>query len=83
MNAIDQSRPRTWRYPDDVFLERALPGAVVAGLLRAEPQEIDAFKVTAVSPQPTSFFDRVAGQVDWRSVRMPWPGTGAVAFVVT
>jgi hypothetical protein len=75
MHAAAEVRMRTWRYDEDVFLERGAPGAVAAGLLRAEPQEINGFKVCAAAPATTCTFQRVAGHADWRPIRTPWPRT--------
>ncbi len=75
LNAAAEAGPHSWRYANDVFLERRVPGSVVAGLLREEPQELDGFKITAPAPPSSSIFQRVAGHADWRPVIMPWPRT--------
>jgi hypothetical protein len=75
MFAVADARPRTWRYAEEVFLERTMKGAAVAGLLTAEPHDIDGLKVTAEAPPPTCIFQRVAGHADWRPIQMAWPRT--------
>lgn len=75
LHAAAAHEPRTWRYAEEVFLERRVPGAVAAGLLRAEAQDLDGLKVTAPAPQPNGNFERVAAHSDWRPARMPWPRT--------
>lgn len=64
---------RTWRYPRVAFLERYMDSAVVAGLLRAEVQDVDGLKIRAEAPPATGTFQRVPGQSDWRPARTPWP----------
>jgi hypothetical protein len=66
---------RTWRYPVDTFVQRRLPGPVVAGLLREEPQGIADIQVTTPTPQNTANYHRLAGQVKWNHVVLPWPRT--------
>ncbi|WP_439427704.1 AlbA family DNA-binding domain-containing protein [Micromonospora sp. LA-10] len=75
LHAAAAASARTWRYPEAVFLERRIPGAVVAGLVRAEPQDLDGLKVTSPSTQPTCVFNRLPSHVDWRPVTLPWPRT--------
>jgi hypothetical protein len=64
---------RSWRYPEDVFLERRLPGPVVAALLRGQPQEIDGLKVTTPRPATAGSFRRLAGHRVWSDTSMAWP----------
>jgi hypothetical protein len=66
---------RIWRYPVDAFVQRRLPGPVVAGLLRDEPQRIADMQVTAPTAQSTANYDRLAGQVKWNHLVLPWPRT--------
>lgn len=75
LDSSGPARSRTWRYAEETFLERRLPGRVVAGLLREEPQDLDGLKIMARAPMPGGTFQRLAGQVEWSHVIMPWPRT--------
>jgi hypothetical protein len=66
---------RSWRYPENVFLERRLPGLVVAALLRKQPQEIDGLKVSTPQPASAGSFHRLAGHRMWSGTSMAWPRT--------
>lgn len=66
---------RTWRYPEEVFVQRSLPGHVIAALVREEPQNLDGLKVTAPPPSRNGTFNRVAGQHEWSHTVTPWPRT--------
>ena len=66
---------RTWRYPEDAFLERRLPEPVAAALLREQPQEIDGFKVITPRSTPNATFHRLAGHATWSDTTMVWPRT--------
>lgn len=66
---------RIWRYPTDVFVQRRLPGPIVAALLREQPQEIDGLKVVAPPPTPNATFQRLAGHRTWGDLSMVWPRT--------
>jgi hypothetical protein len=66
---------RTWHYPEDVFLERRLPGPVVAALLREQPQEIAIFNVVTPRPTANATFRRLAGHRMWNDTSMVWPRT--------
>ncbi|MEN3308964.1 MAG: hypothetical protein V7603_5166 [Micromonosporaceae bacterium] len=75
LHAAAAPKARAWRYAAEVFLERRVPGAVAAGLLRAEAQDLDGLKVTAPAPLGDGTFQRIAAHSDWRPTRMPWPRT--------
>ncbi|HEX5493462.1 MAG TPA: ATP-binding protein [Mycobacteriales bacterium] len=66
---------RTWRYSDDVFLERRLPGPLVAALLREQPQEIAGLTVATPRPTVNGTFWRLAGHTMWNDTSMAWPRT--------
>jgi hypothetical protein len=75
---LDSTSPagsRTWRYAEEIFLERRLLARTVAGLLRKEPQELDGLKVVVSAPMPSCTFQRLAGQVEWSRLTTPWPRT--------
>ena len=67
--------PRTWRYAEDAFLERRIPGRVAAGLLGEQPQEIDGLRVVSASSVGNGTFERAAAHALGRPVAMPWPRT--------
>lgn len=75
MDTVASTRDRTWQYPEDVFLERRVPGSVVAALMREEPQEVDGFKMITPRPVANGTFRRLAGQVKWSGTSMVWPRT--------
>lgn len=75
LDAAAAPKARAWRYAEETFLERRVPGAVVAGLLRAEAQDLDGIKVTAPAAQSNGNYERVAAHSDWRPARLPWPRT--------
>jgi hypothetical protein len=75
LHAVEAPKERTWRYADDMFLDRSIPGPVAAGLLREEAQDLDGLKVSAPAPAGGGTFHRLASYRDWRPVSMPWPRT--------
>ena len=66
---------RTWQYPEDVFLERRLPGPLVAALLQEQPQEIAGFKVVTPRPTGNGTFRHLAGHAMWSDMSATWPRT--------
>ncbi|MGH3517877.1 MAG: hypothetical protein ACRDQ7_10780 [Haloechinothrix sp.] len=69
------AQARTWRYADEILLERLLPGPAVASLLRGDVQDLDGLAVFAPAPPPNCTFQRLAGHSRWRHVVLPWPRT--------
>ncbi|WP_157746488.1 AlbA family DNA-binding domain-containing protein [Micromonospora inositola] len=75
---IDADRPspdRTWLYSDDAFVQRRLPGSLVADLLREKPHQVAGLTVSAPAAQSSGNFQRLAGQVRWNNTALPWPRT--------
>jgi hypothetical protein len=75
LDSAGPARIRTWRYAEETFLDRRLPGRLVAGLLRGEPQDLDGLKVMTPAPMPGCTFQRLAGQAEWSHLTTPWPRT--------
>jgi hypothetical protein len=75
LDSVQPTQTRTWRYADELLLERPLRGAAVASLLRAEAQDLDGLTVSAPAPPPDCTFQRLAGHSRWRQVVLPWPRT--------
>ncbi|MBP1782773.1 hypothetical protein J3R08_002623 [Micromonospora sp. HB375] len=75
IGADGASPERTWLYSDDAFVERRLPGSLVADLVREKPQQVDGLTVSAPAAQQSGGFQRLAGQVRWNNTVLPWPRT--------
>jgi hypothetical protein len=75
LDSAGPARIRTWWYAEETFLDRRLPGRLVAGLLRGEPQDLDGLKVMTPAPMPGCTFQRLAGQAEWSHLTTPWPRT--------
>ncbi|NMO51441.1 ATP-binding protein [Actinoplanes sp. TBRC 11911] len=68
-------RERTWRYSQDAFVERRLPGPLVAELVREKPQQLAGLTVTAPAAQDAGNFQRLAANVRYNNTTLPWPRT--------
>jgi hypothetical protein len=75
LDGVVPAQERTWRYPEEVFLERRLPGGVIGALLRKEPQDLAGYTVSTPPMVGNGIYSRLAGQTEWRHGTMPWPRT--------
>lgn len=75
VDAATPATERTWRYPNTIFVERRVPGRVIGGLIRKEPQTIDDLTVFGPPAQGSAGFTRQPGSTRWRHGIAPWPRT--------
>lgn len=72
------SRPtkaRHWRYATHQFLDRPLPGQLLADLLTGKPQHVDDLLVTPAEAVANALFERLPSHRPWSPVTLPWPVT--------
>lgn len=75
LDPVAPAGDRAWWYPQDALLERRLPGPVVAGLMRQQPQLVDDRRISAPAPQNAARSERLPSQATWNHTVTPWPRT--------
>lgn len=68
-------KPRHWRYASHQFLDRPMPGQLLADLVTGKPQHVDGVLVTPAEAVVNALFERLPSHRPWSSVTLPWPFT--------
>jgi len=68
-------KPRHWRYASHQFLDRPMPGQLLADLVTGKPQDVDGVLVTPAEAVANALFERLPSHRPRSSVTLPWPFT--------
>jgi hypothetical protein len=68
-------KPRAWRYAAHQFLDRSMPGQLLADLLTGEPQHVDGVLVAPAEAVANALFERLPSHRPWSPVTLAWPVT--------